>query len=158
VLSFSSLSRYLKWAGSLSLALQGIDVEPHDIDLLTDRQGAYRINAMLKKYEKKRVGYSETEKLSSYFGVFEIQGVKVEVMGDYRERQGTKWVSLSRILADPKIIEVDGVRIPVCSLEDHLVSYRRLKRPKDAEKIRKISQRQDTMSSQRRMERTKDTE
>jgi D-hexose-6-phosphate mutarotase len=90
VLSFSSLSRYLKWAGSLSLALQGIDVEPHDIDLLTDRQGAYRINAMLKKYEKKRVGYSETEKLSSYFGVFEIQGVKVEVMGDYRERQGTK--------------------------------------------------------------------
>jgi predicted nucleotidyltransferase len=67
-------------------------------------------------------------------------------------------VSLSRILADPKIIEVDGVRIPVCSLEDHLVSYRRLKRPKDAEKIRKISQRQDTLSSQRRMERTKDTE
>jgi predicted nucleotidyltransferase len=133
----------VRWvlAGSLSLALQGVNVEPHDIDLLTDRQGAFRINAMLKKYEKKAVDYAETEKVSSFFGVFEIQGVKVEVMGDYRERQGTKWVSLSNRLANPKTIEVDGIRIPVSSLEDQLVSYRRLKRPKDAEKIRKILQR-----------------
>ena len=147
----------VRWvlAGSLSLALQGISVEPHDIDLLTDRQGAFRINAMLKKYEQKAVDYAETEKVSSFFGVFEIQGVKVEVMGDYRERQGTKWVSLSRRLANPKIIEVDGVRIPVCSLEDHLVSYRRLKRPKDAEKIRKISQKQDSLSSPRRIWKTR---
>ena len=128
-------------AGSVSLALQGVNVEPHDIDLLTDRQGAFRINAMLKKYEKKVVDYAETEKVSSFFSVFEIQGVKVEVMGDYRERQGTKWVSLSKRLANPKTIEVDGMRIPVSSLEDQLVSYRRLKRPKDAEKIRKILQR-----------------
>jgi hypothetical protein len=127
-------------AGSLSLALQGVNVEAHDIDLLTDRQGAFRINAMLKKYEKQKVDYSETEKVSSFLGVFEIQGVKVEVMGDYRERQGTKWVSLSKRLAKPKIIEVDGMRIPVSPLEDQLASYRRSARPKDAEKVRKISQ------------------
>jgi hypothetical protein len=133
----------VRWvlAGSLSLALQGVNVEPHDIDLLTDHQGAFRINAMLKKYEKKKVDYSETEKVSSFFGVFEIQGVKVEVMGDYRERQGNKWVSLSRRLVNPKIIEVDGMKIPVSPLEDQLVSYRRTARPKDAEKVRKISQR-----------------
>jgi hypothetical protein len=133
----------VRWvlAGSLSLALQGVNVEPHDIDLLTDRQGAFRINAMLKKYEKKKVDYSETEKVSSFLGVFEIQGVKVEVMGDYRERQGTKWVSLSKRLAKPKIIEVDGMRIPVSPLEDQLVSYRRSTRPKDVEKVRRISQR-----------------
>lgn len=133
----------VRWvvAGSLSLALQGVNVVPHDIDLLTDRQGAFRINAMLKKYEKKAVDYAETDKVSSFFGIFEIQGVKVEVMGDYRERQGTKWVNLSKRLANPKIIEVDGMRLPVSSLEDQLMSYRRLKRPKDAEKIRKISQR-----------------
>jgi predicted nucleotidyltransferase len=132
----------VRWVlgGSLSLALQGVDVEPHDIDLLTDYQGALRINAILKEYEKKKVTYSETEKVSSFYGVFEIQGVKVEVMGDYREKQGTKWVDLSKRLVDPKIVEVDGMRIPVSSLEDHLVSYRRLGRPKDAEKIRKMSQ------------------
>jgi hypothetical protein len=133
----------VRWvlAGSLSLALQGVDVEPHDIDLLTDRQGAFRINAILKKYEKKKVDYSETEKVSSLLGVFEIQGVKVEVMGDYREKQGIEWVSLSKRLANPKIIEVDGIRIPVSPLDDQLVSYKRSTRPKDVEKVRKISQR-----------------
>ena len=36
--------------GSTSLALQGIDVTPHDIDILTDREGAIRIQESLKKY------------------------------------------------------------------------------------------------------------
>jgi hypothetical protein len=132
----------VRWvlAGSLSLALQGVKVEPNDIDLLTDRRGAFRINAILKKYEKKEVTYSETEKVSSFLGIFEIQGVKVEVMGDYRERQGTRWVSLSKRLENPKIIEIDGVRIPVSPIEDQLTSYRRSKRPKDVEKAEEISQ------------------
>ena len=128
-------------AGSLSLALQGVNVEPNDIDLLTDRQGAFRINEILKKYEKKKVEYSEAEKVSSFLGVFEIQGVKVEVMGDYRERQGAKWVSLSKRLENPKIIEIDGIAIPVSPIEDQLTSYGRSTRPKDVEKTEKISQR-----------------
>jgi len=132
----------VRWvlAGSLSLALQGVKVEPNDIDLLTDRRGAFRINAILKKYEKKEVTYSETEKVSSFLGIFEIQGVKVEVMGAYRERQGTRWVSLSKRLENPRIIGIDGVRIPVSPIEDQLASYRRSKRPKDVEKVEEISQ------------------
>jgi hypothetical protein len=133
----------VRWvlAGSLSLALQGVKVEPNDIDLLTDRRGAFRINAILKKYEKKEVTYSETEKVSSFLGIFEIQGVKVEVMGAYRERQGTRWVSLSKRLENPRIIGIDGVRIPVSPMEDQLASYRRSKRPKDVEKVEEISKR-----------------
>jgi hypothetical protein len=136
-------SSNVRWvlAGSLSLALQGVNVEPNDIDLLTDRQGAFRINEILKKYEKKKVEYSEAEKVSSFLGVFEIQGVKVEVMGDYRERQGAKWVSLSKRLENPKIIEIDGIAIPVSPIEDQLTSYRRSTRPKDVEKTEKILQR-----------------
>jgi hypothetical protein len=130
-------------AGSFSLALQGVDVVPHDLDLMTDRQGAFTINALLKKYEKKKVEYSETENVCSFFGVFEIQGVKVEVMGDYKEKQGNKWVSLSKRLVNPRIIEVDGMRIPVSPLEDQLISYERSTRPKDAEKVDKISHRRN---------------
>lgn len=132
----------VRWvlAGSLSLALQGVKVEPNDMDLLTDRRGAFRINAILKKYEKKEVTYSETEKVSSFLGIFEIQGVKVEVMGAYRERQGARWVSLSKRLENPRIIGIDGVRIPVSPIEDQLASYRRSKRPKDVEKVEEILQ------------------
>jgi hypothetical protein len=130
-------------AGSFSLALQSVAVVARDIDLMTDRQGAFTINALLKKYEKKKVEYSETENACSFFGVFEIQGVKVEVMGDYKEKQGNKWVSLSKRLVNPRIIEVDGMRIPVSPLEDQLISYGRSTRPKDAEKVGKISHRRN---------------
>jgi hypothetical protein len=128
-------------AGSFSLALQGIAVDPRDIDLMTDRRGAFRINAILKNYEKKKVEYSETENARSFFGVFEIEGVNVEVMGDYEEKQGNKWVSLSKRLVNPRIIKVDGMRIPVSPLEDQLISYRTSKRPKDAAKMGEISHR-----------------
>lgn len=133
----------VRWvlAGSLSLALQGIEVEPEDIDLLTDRQGALKVNAILKKYEKKKVEYSETEQVSSFFGIFDVEGVKVEVMGAFREREGTRWVSLSHRLNNPKVVETHGMRIPVSPLEDQLTSYRRLGRPKDFEKVEKISRR-----------------
>jgi len=59
-------------------------------------------------------------------------------MGDYKERQGFKWVNLSKRLKNPRIIEVDGIKIPVSPVEDQLRSYRRSKRPKDVEKVKKI--------------------
>jgi predicted nucleotidyltransferase len=138
----------VRWilAGSLSLALQGVDVEPNDIDIITDSQGAFRINEILKKYEKKKVEYSEIGRISSYFGIFEMQGVKVEVMGDYRERQRTKWINLSKRLENPNIIEIDGTRVLVSRLEDQLASYRTMARPKDVEKARKISQKLNPLS------------
>jgi hypothetical protein len=132
----------IRWvlAGSLSLALQGLEIEPNDIDILTNQLGALKINSILKKYEIKKVKYSETEKAVSFFGVFEIEDVKVEVMGDYKEKQGIRWVSFSKRLENPKVIEVDGIKIPVSSMKDQLRSYRRSKRPQDVEKVKKILQ------------------
>jgi hypothetical protein len=132
----------VRWvlAGSLSLALQGIEIEPNDIDILTDQLGALKINSISKKYEIKKVKYYETEKAVSFFGVFEIEDVKVEVMGDYKEKQGSRWVNFSKRLENPKIIEVDGIKIHVSSMKDQLRSYRRSKRPQDVEKVKKILQ------------------
>jgi len=48
--------------GSTSLLLQGVDVAPRDIDIVTDKQGAISIGELLKKYEIKKVEYVETEK------------------------------------------------------------------------------------------------
>jgi len=132
----------VRWvlAGSLSLALQGTHVEPRDIDILTNRQGAFKINEILKKYEVKSVEYSKTDKLASYLGIFKINDVTVEVMGAYKEREGDKWVSLSHRLKKPKIVEVDDLKVPVSPLEDQLASYKRSKRLKDLEKVHEILQ------------------
>ena len=132
----------VRWVleGSLSLALQGVHTEPRDIDILTDRQGAFKTNEILKKYEEKQVEYSENDKLASYLGIFKINDVKVEVKGAYKEKEGDQWVKLSNRLEKPRIIEVDGFRVPVTPLEEQLVSYKRSTRRGDIEKIHEIQQ------------------
>ena len=37
--------------GSINLALQGIKIRTKDIDILTDKKGAFKINKLFKEYE-----------------------------------------------------------------------------------------------------------
>jgi len=130
----------IKWAlaGSLSLALQGVKVDPGDIDILTDREGAYRIAGLLKKHEKQPVRLRSDKWSRSHFGEFEIKGVKIEVMGDLEEKTGDKWTSLSGRLVSPKSIKIDRMKVPVSSLEEQLKSYRLSGRRQDKIRLPKI--------------------
>jgi len=72
--------------GSVALYIQGMDVNPHDVDILTDKKNFDKI---LLIYDKKRYGkvYSEKEELkeSEYFChyfKFRIGKVWVEVLAD----------------------------------------------------------------------------
>lgn len=89
----SCLTNHLKWAvdGSCALALQSMEIKPHDIDLLTDRSGAYETEKILNRFVQYPVTYSETEKYRSHFGIFLIDGVKVEIMGDLQTFRNGKW-------------------------------------------------------------------
>ena len=70
------------WAltGSTSMAIQGMSVVPNDIDIQTNEAGAYRMNGLLKNFEKTAVSFSSTEKIRSHFGIFDFNGVSAEVM------------------------------------------------------------------------------
>ena len=129
-----------KWvvAGSLSLALQGVDVTPKDIDIITTKDVALQLNTLWKEYIVREVSYGETSHYRSYFGIFRISGVNVEVMGDLEERRNDKWVSLMHRLQNPTIITINNIKVPVSPLEDQLESYRKSKRHKDIEKAEKI--------------------
>lgn len=63
--------------GSTSLALQRVNITPQDIDILTDKDGAYKINKLLKDYEVKPVEYCQSERFQSHLGEFRINNVKV---------------------------------------------------------------------------------
>jgi len=130
----------IRWVlvGSTSLALQGVDVTPRDIDILTDKAGAYRINALLKDCEVKPVGYRPSDTLRSYLGEFCVSDVKVEVMGDYREKVKGKWQDSTPRLTSPVIIQLEGMQLPVSPLHAHLRSYESLGQEKNAAKIAAI--------------------
>ncbi|MGQ4833783.1 MAG: nucleotidyltransferase domain-containing protein [Candidatus Asgardarchaeia archaeon] len=133
----------IKWviAGSLSLALQGVDIVPKDIDIITTKEDALRLNKIWKEYTIKSVSFGQTEFFRSYFGIFQINDVKIEVMGNLEEKRKDKWVSLMNRLNFPKYVIIENMQLPVSPLEDQLKSYEMSGRKKDIEraiKIRKV--------------------
>jgi len=145
IISQNLKSQKIRWVlvGSASLALQGVKIEPKDIDILTNKEGAFKINELFKKYEFKPVEFGclkigGREMFKSYLGKFRIKGVKVEVMGNLKEKLGRKWNYLYKRLKSPRIINFEGMKLPVSPLEDQLKSYSRLGRKKDLIRVQKI--------------------
>lgn len=134
------------WAvtGSLGMALQGMDVAVHDIDLQTDEAGAYEIERRLAEYVVKAVRYSESEKMRSHLGLLEIGGIKVEVMGDIRKRLGDGSWDIGVDLESVKgWVDIEGMRTPVLSLEYEYEAYLKLGRTDKADALKEWLEHQD---------------
>lgn len=124
-------------SGSTSLVIQGVDVVIHnDIDILTDEEGSKQINILLADYKVKEAEYSVTDKYKSFFGVYKIGEVNIDVMGEFQYRlKNGSW-------SDPNqkhrifIKEFQGMFLPVLSLQQELMEYQSLGRDDKAEKIK----------------------
>lgn len=82
--------------GTASLVLQKIDLNIDDIDVVGDAKMALSCNEIFKEYLTTPVAYSESPKFKSYFGQFEINGIKVEIMGDWQiKNHKGEWISVS---------------------------------------------------------------
>lgn len=128
------------WAltGSLALALQGLPVEPHDIDLQTDAAGAYEIERRLARYSTRPVVYSAAAAICSHFGALAIDGIEVEIMGEVRRRlpDGT-WDEPTDLIRHRRWISTHGLLIPVLTLDYEAQAYRKLGRTERAALIRR---------------------
>lgn len=135
-------NRKIRWVlvGSTSLALQGIKVKPEDIDILTDKEGVFKINELLKKYEIKPTKFGKSDVFQSYLGEFRINKVKVEIMGNLREKIKGKWSDFSPRLRSPKVIKFEAMDLPVSPLKEQLASYEAFARGKDSVRVRKIKE------------------
>jgi len=133
-------SQNLGWVlvGSISLALQEVNVTPGDIDILTDKVSAYRINQLFQDCEVKPVKYQRSDTVRSHLGEFVINDVKVEVMGDYQEKVRGKWQDFNSRLTSPVIIQFEGMQLPLSSLANQLYSYDSSGRKQDKAKITAI--------------------
>lgn len=128
----------LVWAltGSTSFALQGMAVEAHDIDILCDRDSAYRIGALLADCCTKDVAPSQGRYIRSHFGQFVLEGVDIDLMGD-SERMNPDGTWGEPAFLQPLIewVEKEGLRLPVLSLEFEERAYRLLRRVERADAI-----------------------
>ena len=126
------------WAvmGSTASVLQGIcNYTPPDIDLVTTRDGAYIMSGSIGGLgaTMRQVGYSESERYASHFGIFEVLDVKVEVMGDLVIRVADGVIDATQHFArwsdKVRLIHFEEHHIPVVPLEWQLVANVLLSRP-----------------------------
>jgi hypothetical protein len=119
------------WAlvGSCASVLQGLpDYQPPDIDLATTMTGAYIMSGCVGRAGDtvRPVSYSVRLPYSSHFGIYQVGGVKVEVMGDLVIRCSDGVIDLSdhwaRWTDHVRIVELEGMHIPVVALEWQVVA------------------------------------
>jgi hypothetical protein len=128
--------------GSIGMALQGVDLEVHDIDIQTDKDGAYEIESRFPECMVKPVCYSISERIRSHLGMLEIDGIKIEIMGDIQKRLDDQtWEEPVKVERHRRWVEINGMRIPVLSLEYEYQAYLKLGRSEKAEMLRKWLQR-----------------
>lgn len=131
----------IRWrvGGSTSLILQGMAIKTNDIDIITNKSGAYKINKLLKDYEINPVKFSRTDKFASHYGKFLIKGVEVEIIGDLQVNVNGHWIK-KPLQISKCYSKVKGKKLimPVFNLKLQLQSYERMGREKDKVKIEKI--------------------
>jgi len=130
-------------AGSCNLALHGVRVEPHDIDISTDQYSAYQIGATLREIaqELQPVRWGEGKGIRSHRGLYKIEDVQVDIIGAAELREGDEWIPAQ----SPAEWKTDRVTIPGTelsvagwTLEYALNAYRHLQRE---EKVKLIEAR-----------------
>ncbi len=132
--------RNVNWVvtGSLGWALQGVPVEVHDVDVQTDAAGAYEIERCFSEFVVERVVFSSAERIRSHFGVPMIDEIKVEIMGDVQKRrEDGGWEDPVDLECYRRGVEIEGLEIPVLSLEYEWQAYLKLGRTEKAEHLRR---------------------
>lgn len=132
------------WAlmGSTASVLQGLDgYSPPDIDIVTTTVGAYIMSGAVAGWGAtiRPVSFGATAPYSGHFGVFEVRGVKVDIMGDLLMRVDDGEINtldhFSRWSDKVRILHFEGLHIPVVPLEWQLLANVLLDRPERYERI-----------------------
>ena len=122
--------------GSGGLALQGMLLEVHDIDLQTGEPGAFEMERVLNGRRLIPVSYKSSERIHSFFGALELEGIKVEIMGDMQKRlPDGSWQAPVDIPAQRIWTPFENKLVPVFSPTYELETYRLLGRAQRAAQI-----------------------
>ena len=129
----------IDWAitGSLGFALHGIPITVHDIDVQTDREGAYRIERLFADCIVRPVSFHATERIRSHLGALRVDDIEVEIMGDIQKRlTDGSWDESPDLAAHTERLLVEGMSVPVLTLEYEYEAYLQLGRSERAQLLR----------------------
>lgn len=132
--------------GSTALAMRGVDIQTNDIDILTNRKDVKSIDKILNNYRIQYPDLSETNNYRSYYGIYEIDGIKIDLMGDFQYKlKNSKWSDTNQ---NNKIEFVDfhGMPLPMLTLQQELKEYENTDRQDTVLKIKEYLEKTTTTS------------
>jgi hypothetical protein len=110
-----------KVVGGAALALHGVPLPVHDIDLEMPVSDVYRFHELYADQATLLPALRQGETYSSHFGRYTIEGVQIEVMGDLHRREGDRW--LPATTSTESTVDVEGTPCPVSWLEEEALAY-----------------------------------
>ncbi|NOZ05822.1 MAG: hypothetical protein GXP41_05655 [Chloroflexi bacterium] len=110
--------------GGIALALHGIPIQTFDIDIETNRDGAYFIENLFQDYVTLPVAWRSGTYYRSYLGRLNLDGVQVEIMGQIERQEGGVWVSTATTTVHTVMVQDVPVRVPWLE-EEVLANMRR---------------------------------
>ena len=132
----TNIHRVLSW--SISLVIQWVDIIPsEDIDMLTDNVWAKELDKVLHSFVVKPLQYSSTEKYQSYFGIYKINDIQVEIMWEMQHRLKNNLRSKIKKQHKVYVINYNNMNLPVLSLRQELQAYENMGR---SDKVKKIKE------------------
>ena len=105
--------------GSMSLFLEGLPVEPSDIDILTTKESAFKIDELLGSHRTLECELRESNAFRSYFGKYRIDCIDVEIMGELQIRKNGKWNRpLIPSSIETKYVTIDGESVRIAKSKE----------------------------------------
>lgn len=129
----------VNWAltGSTAHALQGVPIEPNDIDVQTDEQGTWKAADALAAYCLSAPRRIESQRMRSLLGSYAIEGIAVELIGAVQKRGwDDSWLAPTDPAEHRQFVLVGDLQIPVLSMEYEAVAYAELGRHERAALLR----------------------
>lgn len=109
----------ISWAliGSTNLSLQGIEVNPLDIDIITDFAGFNAIVDLMQKKVDGFAGYVESGKIASYYVKLCINNTYIDVFSNIKNMIDDQYLDIHFDWQENiKIFNLSGFKVPVMSL------------------------------------------
>ena len=126
-----------QWAviGSAGLALQGVKIKPHDLDLLMSFSNLEKMPLIFSPYQPSAVlKISFLNRLPTRKVKMKIRGIKVEICAEPKDG-----VFLSQLLARKiKKARVDKIEVPCLNLQASALAYAQIERFKRVKLIKKF--------------------
>lgn len=123
--------------GSAAFALRGLALAPQDLDLQSDAAGIYRIERLLLDDQLRPVEFVVSEQVRSHWGQLEVEGVRVDLIGDIEKRlPDGQWTAPPDLAAEREWLDFEGQPVPVLNLAYESQAYEQLGRSNRANMLR----------------------